>query len=471
MVKKNWLTGRDRELYELAEQYEKAQTNQQPLYLDASDWADLADWYAMHHKYDMAFKAIEYGLSLHPDNTELLIELAYLYIDEQQIDKAQATAERITEDFLDEVKILKANLLLINRQTQAAEKLLDTIEDKDNMANVTDIVYMYIDTGYPRKALEWLKPRMEIYENEEAFLATTADCYYNLGWLKKAAELYNRLIDESPYNASYWYGLARCYYDQSNFEKAIEACDFALTADEDFAEAYVMRGNAFAQLGNDESAIENYHAAEKYDAISPYFVNIVDGMHLVDLKKWDEAYRKLQKAIDTNQNDEELGNLYAYAAVCLYRMGYKEKAEEYFHKAQELEPSEPDFYLMESHLHLEEYQYDKAIKAWNAAASVAPTAETWNVIGLMCFECGELKYAAQAFERVKEISPKDPKVDLRLQVIYLLLHDEEHYEQLARTTHTPLSEEDVRSVRGLIASEVSRDTLPQSLRQIFKYKR
>ena len=44
MVKKNWLTGRDRELYELAEQYEKAQTNQQPLYLDASDWADLADW-------------------------------------------------------------------------------------------------------------------------------------------------------------------------------------------------------------------------------------------------------------------------------------------------------------------------------------------------------------------------------------------------------------------------------------------
>ena len=170
MVKKNWLTGRDRELYELAEQYEKAQTNQQPLYLDASDWADLADWYAMHHKYDMAFKAIEYGLSLHPDNTELLIELAYLYIDEQQIDKAQATAERITEDFLDEVKILKANLLLINRQTQAAEKLLDTIEDKDNMENVTDIVYMYIDTGYPRKALEWLKPRMEIYENEKTAL-------------------------------------------------------------------------------------------------------------------------------------------------------------------------------------------------------------------------------------------------------------------------------------------------------------
>ena len=47
MSKKNLLSGRDKELQELAEQYEAAKAENKPIYLDADDLADLADWYAM----------------------------------------------------------------------------------------------------------------------------------------------------------------------------------------------------------------------------------------------------------------------------------------------------------------------------------------------------------------------------------------------------------------------------------------
>ena len=41
MSKKNLLSGRDKELQELAEQYEAAKAENKPIYLDADDLADL----------------------------------------------------------------------------------------------------------------------------------------------------------------------------------------------------------------------------------------------------------------------------------------------------------------------------------------------------------------------------------------------------------------------------------------------
>ena len=45
MSNKNLLSGRDKELQELAEQYEAAMSENKPFYQDADELADLADWY------------------------------------------------------------------------------------------------------------------------------------------------------------------------------------------------------------------------------------------------------------------------------------------------------------------------------------------------------------------------------------------------------------------------------------------
>ena len=52
-------------------------------------------------------------------------------------------------------------------------------------------------------------------------------------------ELAVKLIDKNPYSAPYWFGLARCYFEQQLFDKAIEACDYAIVSDEEFADAYI----------------------------------------------------------------------------------------------------------------------------------------------------------------------------------------------------------------------------------------
>lgn len=59
-----------------------------------------------------------------------------------------------------------------------------------------------------------------------------ADYLAGTNELEAASTYYNQLIDMDPYNASYWVGLAKCRFAAEDSEKAIEACDFALAADE-----------------------------------------------------------------------------------------------------------------------------------------------------------------------------------------------------------------------------------------------
>ena len=128
--------------------------------------------------------------------------------------------ERIAEES-SEVKVLKANLLLGEGKEEEAEAILDSIDDKDDLANIVDVSYMYIDMGFPEKALTWLTRGLEKYAEEEAYLAVTGDCYYAQGLFEKATFFFNKLIDKNPYSAPYWFGLAvatltsRCSTKQS----------------------------------------------------------------------------------------------------------------------------------------------------------------------------------------------------------------------------------------------------------------
>lgn len=269
MSNKNLLSGRDKELQELAEQYEAAMAENKPFYQDADELADLADWYGTKKRYDKAFEIAEYGLKLHPDSTELMIEYAYLHLDNGKKAKAREIIENLPDTYSPEAKVVRAHLLLSEGKLDDAEQLLDTIEDKDDLANVVDVSYMYLDMGYPDKALAWLDPVKEEYSDEEAYIAVVADCLYGKGMTEEAIPLYNRLIDMNPYSAPYWFGLARCHFEEMNFNQAIDACDYALVSDDEFADAYVMKGHCFYQLGNEDAALEYYQKAEELHGLAP----------------------------------------------------------------------------------------------------------------------------------------------------------------------------------------------------------
>ncbi|MDE6986209.1 MAG: tetratricopeptide repeat protein, partial [Bacteroides acidifaciens] len=136
-----------KELVELITNYEAAKANEQQIYLDGNQLADIANWYATERKFDEAQEVITYGLHLHPGNTDLLIEQAYLYLDTQKLQKAKKVAATITEEYEPDVKMLKAELLLNEGRLEEAQELLNSIEDADELVTLTDIVYLLLDFG------------------------------------------------------------------------------------------------------------------------------------------------------------------------------------------------------------------------------------------------------------------------------------------------------------------------------------
>ena len=132
-------------------------------------------------------------------------------------------------------------LIEIQEQVSLFDQMLDSIEEeeKNDLGILVDIVYLYTDLGYPEKGVQWLKRGAEMYKDDEDFLAATADCYGAAGaeYIEQAIVVFNKLIDKNPYNPAYWVGLAKCQFATKDFDKAIESCDFAIAADEEFGEA------------------------------------------------------------------------------------------------------------------------------------------------------------------------------------------------------------------------------------------
>jgi len=471
MSNKNLLSGRDKELQELAERYEAAMAENKPFYLDADDLADLADWFGTKKKYDKAFEIAEYGLQLHPDSTALMIEYAYLNLDSGNQAKAREIIENLPETYSPEAKVLSAHLLLSEGKLTDAEQLLDTIDDKEDLANVVDVSYMYLDMGYPDKAFEWLEPVKKEYAEEEAYIAVVADCYYGKGMIEKAMPLYNQLIDKNPYSASYWFGLARCYFEELKFDQAIDACDYALVSDDEFTDAYIMRGHCFYQLGNEDAALESYQKAEQLHALAPEFLYSYIGLCKVSKGEWKEGYENLEKAIQANEADDILSptlpSLYANAGLCLSKIGKKRKAHQYCKKAHKLAPEDPESHLIEGRIYIEEGEYEKGIKAWAKALNCSPSADTWYEIGMHSLEIGYLDYAKVALERVYELEPDFEGINERLVLLYMTLHDKENFMKHNQKCARPFDLKELEKIQTMLESE-NREDLATYMQNIIK---
>lgn len=220
--------------------------------------ADIADQYASERRFKEAQEVISYGLGLHPGHTDLMVEQAYLFLDLNQPRKAREVADLITDTYSANVKLLLAELLLNEGKLDDADQILDSIEEeeKNELGILVDVVYLYTDLGYPEKGIQWLTRGIELYKDDEDFLAATADCYGAAGaaHIEKATFFYNKLIDKNPYNPAYWVGLAKCQFATKDFDKAVESCDFAIAADEEFGEAHIIKAHSLFHLENIEGA-------------------------------------------------------------------------------------------------------------------------------------------------------------------------------------------------------------------------
>lgn len=406
MAKRNPLSDNEKRLNDLAREYEAMRAEGESVYMEPDDLADLSLWYDNNHYPERSDEVMEYALSMYPNSTMLQIEQAYRYLDKGDIDSAIILSNQIEDDMTGDLQLLKARLLIENEEYEKADDLLNSFPPED--LDPIMVANMYMETHFSGKAIEWLKLHGQGLEEEEDYLSILMNAYCYTGKYEESIEICEKLIDKDPFSAHYWLSLGRCQLALGQYNKALDACDFSITNDEDMGEAYLTRCNLFALLGNEQKAKENLKQAIKLHAVVPGDMNEMDLALLLDQEKAEDAIKLMNfylKHVDLTE--EQRINTYFRLGVCYAHMRWDKNAFDYFDKVLALRPNDAEVLTQKAVVYMSQNDFDAALGQLKLAVEHEPERNylyrTMGILSLLKKRYDDFrKYSAQSDEPLTE---------------------------------------------------------------------
>lgn len=462
-----------KELTESIAKYEAAKAEGHKIYMDACQLADIADWYATEQRFEDAEEVVNLGLQLHPGNTELLVEQAYLLLDTNKVDEAKQVAFGIAEENDREVKLLKAEIFLNYELLANAQEILYSLEDKDQLETISHIVTLYLDMGFEQIAKEWLDKAELLYADREAFISLKADYLAAIHDYQESIACFDKLIDMSPFNPYYWMGMAKGYFLMGDTDKCIESCDFALAADDTFGEAYAYKAHCYFFIGNNDLCIENYQKAMDLQAVPPQIGKMFIGISYCNKKMWEKSIEYLDEVIATF---EALGEADSYLLMDTYSskihalcgMKRNEEALDVCRNVQMKYVDDAAFNVIAGKIYLTMGKIELAKESFEEATQIDPSVQTWITIGMIYSEQKMIEDAKIAYTNAYKINPKFSDLPERLAVVSILTNDLENFFKYNEVCEKPFDEE---AIKQLIAGYEHKTEIQPILNEILDYMR
>ena len=265
-------------------------------------------------------------------------------------------------------------------------------------------------------------------------------------------------------------GLAKCRFAAEDSEKAIEACDFALAADETFGEAYAYRGHCYFYLNNSDDAIENYQKAIELKSIPPELGYMFMGISYGNKEEWQKADDYYDKVIARFEEDGDrqsvlLIDTYTSKAFALSHLERYEEAHQLCEKAKEINPNEGLIYLTEGKLYLAEELEDEAALSFEKAIEINSNIEMWYMIASAYSESDYLIEAKEYFEKAYQMNPKYEDVTEKLSVLCLMHGEIDNFFKYNKECEHPLEED---MILDLLNSPEHREEDERTLKEVWE---
>ncbi|OAV75274.1 Cytochrome c biogenesis factor [Bacteroidales bacterium Barb7] len=249
------------EAQHLIDRFLSARNEGREAYFDADEIDDLLEGCEDKEDFDLYEEVLALGLKLHPENIGLQTKRCWQYVVEENYTTALELIEQIGATGDQEIEAVQLECYLMLDMTDEAEALSEKMiaEGRESM----DLVFEYIvpllnDKEMYSLALEYVNRGLELYpdslvlKEELCFLMEVAED------LEGAIDLCNAMIDEDPYSYEYWFTLGRLYSLTEEFEKAIDAFDFAQTCEEPDSELKLLKAYCFFMSDKYEEALKLY---------------------------------------------------------------------------------------------------------------------------------------------------------------------------------------------------------------------
>lgn len=251
--------------------YEQRKDKEKSVYLDADDFADIADYYLTVDKFDKAIEALDMGLSIHPNDDSILVVQSAAYILQRMYKEAEEVLSLLDPENSD-VKYQIAQIQYARyRNDIKAEKLWREWMEMDNRLTPSEEHqrenYIHIITSMAELrgvnsttgtkdwnvdlTRRWIREYIDKFSPLGKFESDIhlADICREHELADLMCEVLTQVLEEQPYLKKGWSNLALAYYMLERYDQAIEACDFALAVEPGDMDTILTKAHALNSMG------------------------------------------------------------------------------------------------------------------------------------------------------------------------------------------------------------------------------
>lgn len=263
---------------QILQAYEEQVGKHKSLYLDAEDFADIADYYLSENRPDLAMDAIEMGLGMHAGDDSLLIVKGATLIYEHEFDSAEEVLQTLDPGIPDVMyqmaQLQYAKYLDLSKAEQIWNEWMRIDEDGNSSPQKQRENYIHIISSLAElrdeDEIEDEKLKAESRQAVQKWIQEYIDTFSPLGKYEEDAQLADickdnnlpellcnvltQVLEEKPYLPQGWANLAIGHYVLKHYEQALEACDFALAVDPNDLHAMLTKAHSTNCLGDKQRA-------------------------------------------------------------------------------------------------------------------------------------------------------------------------------------------------------------------------
>ncbi len=398
------------EFREMLATYEEAVNTGQPVFMDADELAEIADFYQMTEQYDEADAAIDLALALSPGAIAPLTYKIHEALWDGNTEEAREYLDRIIETDEPDYVYDKAEILMAEEREEECDQFLREelrkVPDDEYQDYVVDVANLWADYNYPEKAMEWMARAKQ--EDSPEFKELMGRTLFGLGKYKDSQRIFNELIDTDPFSKYYWNALASAQLMDEDYSNAIQSSEYAIAIDPKDPDGLIAKANALFRLNNYEQALD-YFRRYSNEVPDDEFALLHQGTCLINLERNEEAVETLLKAIEVAAGRKDyLPDIYQELAFAYSDLDQTDKAMEWLDKTDALDCDHVQLEVVKGHILLADERMEEAEKHFKKAIkdSKEPYVTLLRVI-VSVFDNKYLDAAYALFKNFFRVVPKD----------------------------------------------------------------
>lgn len=389
-------------------------------FFDAEDFEEIIHHYLNNGKISLGKKAIQIGLEQHPNSLELKLLHVEVLAFEDKFEAAEVLLDEIQniDSHNEEIYIQRANIRSKQDHHQEAVDLLmealHLTDDNFDIHSLLGMEYLFMD-DYEKAKRSFMKC-VEMDDNDYASLYNVIYCFEFLEDFDGGIQYLNDYLERNPYCEVAWHQLGKMYYSKDMLPEALTAFDFAVISDDTFIGAYFEKGKVLEKMGRYNEAIENYESTiTMEDPTSHAFLRLGKcheklGNH--DLAKYYFYH--------TVHEDPLLDKGWLAITDFHYRQKNYEKALYYINKAINIDGENPLYWKKAAKIYYALDNLDEADFAYKQTVDLGNyELDTWKNWAEVLKQIGDYNSCIQVLVQGMEFYPESALLTFKIAGVYL----------------------------------------------------